>query len=106
MSDVEKLMLLIQEKKYPYFEESELTMYLELYNNDVYTCASELCLMKADSDKKVTVGPITIEGPGAEYWTTLSEKYAKKADKINNPSTSVTGGFKTSMKRSGEREFR
>ncbi len=100
MSEAEKLLLLLQEKKYPYFSEMELQMYLEIYNNDVYTCASKLCLMKADSDKKVKVGPIEIEGPGADYWLKLSAEYESMANKINNPTTSG-GTYKTSMSRGG-----
>lgn len=93
------LKLLLQEKKYPYFSDEELTLLLESNNNDVYLTASKLCIMKADGDKKITVGPITIEGPGADYWLNLSKDYLSKST-----STSITtGGYKTSMSRSDGR---
>lgn len=99
VDSLQLLKLLLQEKKYPYFSDEELTLMLESNNNDVYATASKLCLMKADGDKKVKVGPIEIEGPGSEYWINLSKDYEKKA-----ASKVVNGGaYKTSMRRSDGR---
>lgn len=95
MDDIELLQMLLQEEKYPYFDEDKLEAYLDLHSGDCYSAASELCLMKADGDKKIKVGPIEIEGPGADYWLTLSKKYAEKSlGTQNKPS-----GYKTNMKR-------
>ena len=96
---IELLKILLQEKKYPYFSDDELTIMLTSNQEDVYATASKLCLMKADGDKKITVGPITIEGPGADYWINLSKDYEKKV----NTSSITSGGYKTSMSRSDGR---
>lgn len=92
---MEKLKLLLFESKYPYFTDEELSLFLEENEGDIYKTASELCLLKADSDSKVTVGPITIEGAGAEYWTRLSTQYASKIKSTN----SETSGYITRMTR-------
>lgn len=84
--DLNKLKILLFENKYPYFTDEELTLFLEENKGNVYKTASELCLLKADSDNKVTVGPITIEGAGAEYWTRLHYQYAEKANAVNDTS--------------------
>lgn len=93
--DITKLKLLLFESKYPYFSDEELMLFLQENDGDVYKTASELCLLKADSDSKVTVGPITIEGAGAEYWTRLATQYSEKAKE----NKSGTTGYITRMKR-------
>ena len=98
--DLKFLKLLLQEQKYPYFDDEALEMFLENNEDGIYSLASNLCLMKADMDKKIVVGPITIEGPGADYWINLSIDYSSKASKTNNNSS---GSYKTSMKRSDGR---
>lgn len=93
--DLTKLKILLFESKYPYFTDEELTLFLEENEGDVYKTASELCLLKADSDNKVTVGPITIEGAGADYWTRLSYQYSRKI----KPDKPGGNGYITRMKR-------
>ena len=78
MDEIQKLKILLLESKYPLFTDEELTVFLEDNENNVYKTASELCLLKADNDKSVTVGPIKIESAGSEFWLKLSEKYAEK----------------------------
>jgi len=97
VDNLELLKILLQEKKYPYFDDAELQVLLESNDNDVYLTASKLALMKANGDKSIKVGPITIEGPGAEYWINLSNQYAETA-KSNNSSI-VSSGYKTMMAR-------
>lgn len=97
MDDLELLSLLVQEAQYPQFSEDELEAMLKLNDNNVYLTASTICKMKANGDKKITVGPITIEGPGADYWLNLSEEYSVKGAKTNSSST--TSGYITRMKR-------
>lgn len=87
---MEKLKILLFESKYPYFTDEELNLFLEENKGNIYKTASELCLIKADSDNKVTVGPITIEGAGADYWLRLSHQYSKKAKLVNSDSTYIT----------------
>lgn len=91
---MEKLKILLFESKYPYFTDEELQLFLDENEGNVYKTASELCLLKADSDSSVTVGPISIEGAGAEYWTRLHYQYAEKAN-----ATSDTTYYITRMKR-------
>ncbi len=54
--------------------------------------------MKANGDKSIKVGPITIEGPGAEYWINLSNQYTETA-KNNSGSSDISSGYKTTMAR-------
>jgi len=97
VDNLELLKILLQEKKYPYFDDAELQVLLESNDNDVYLTASKLALMKANGDKSIKVGPITIEGPGAEYWINLSNQYTETS-KSNNSSI-VSSRYKTTMAR-------
>lgn len=78
MDNLNKLKVLLLESKYPCFTDEELTVFLEDNADNVYKTASELCLLKADSDKSVTVGPIKIESAGSDFWINLSVKYNRK----------------------------
>ncbi|WP_143314201.1 hypothetical protein [Clostridium sp. HBUAS56017] len=99
MNDLNLLKILLQEKKYPYFSDEELTTLLAANNNNVYLTASSLCVMKADNDKEITVGPITIKGPGADYWTNLSTQYSAIASRTSSSNGSTTNGYKCRMNR-------
>lgn len=89
-----KLKILLLESKYPFFSDEQLQMFLDDNEGDVYKTASELCYLKADGDSKVTVGPITIESAGADFWINLAEKYSKKSDELaNKNSGSSLGGI-------------
>lgn len=101
MDNLTLLKLLIQEKKYPYFTEEELNGYLQINNNDVNLTASQLCLMKADMEKTIKVGPITIENPDPAYWTNLSNQYAQNSQQSTDLNT-LGGYYKTSMRRTDE----
>ena len=81
---VNKLKILLLESKYPFFSDEQLQIFLDDNENDIYKTASDLCYLKADGDSKVTVGPITIESAGADFWINLSEKYSKKSDELAN----------------------
>lgn len=96
---LEKLKILLLEEKYPFFTDAQLNIFLEESDNDVYKTASELCYLKADGDKSITVGPIKIDGAGADFWINLSNKYAAKVSTISN----LNGRYKTSMSRSDGR---
>lgn len=91
---LEKLKILLLESKYPFFSDEQLQIFLDDNEDDVYKTASELCHLKADGDSKVTVGPITIESAGADFWINLAEKYSKKSVELaNNNSSSSLGGI-------------
>lgn len=96
MDKLQKLKILLQEAEYPAFTDEELNAFLNDNEGNVYLTASELCLIKANKDSKITVGPITIESAGPDYWIKLSETYSIKANKSNNDTTS---GYITRMKR-------
>lgn len=96
MGKLQKLKILLQEAEYPAFTDEELNAFLNDNEGNVYLTASELCLIKANKDSKITVGPITIESAGPDYWIKLSETYSIKANKSNNDTTS---GYITRMKR-------
>lgn len=101
MEELKLLKVLLQESKYPRFSDDELSMFLTVNKNNVYKTASELCILKADDDQEITVGPIKIKGPGADYWNNLSDKYAVIANTIDGGS-SGTSGYKTRMERADD----
>ena len=103
MNNLDLLKLLLQEEKYPYFTDEQLTALLELNQNNVYLTASKLCLIKADGDTKVTVGPITIESAGADYWITLNEQYSQMASQ-GDISSNGRKSYITSLTRSDEKK--
>ena len=97
---LDKLKILLLEDKYPFFSDEQLNLFLDDNKNDVYKTASELCYLKADGDKKVTVGPITIESAGADFWNNLAEKYARKVDELSsNNNSTLSGGYKNRLQR-------
>lgn len=98
---LEKLKILLLESKYPFFSDEQLQIFLDDNEDDVYKTASELCYLKADGDSKVTVGPITIESAGADFWINLAEKYSKKATELANKNNSTTSssGYINRLKR-------
>ena len=67
MDDLELLKVLILESKYPLFSDEELNAFLELNENNIYKTASELCIMKADGEESITVGPITIKNASKDF---------------------------------------
>ena len=101
MDTLTLLKLLIQEEKYPYFSDEDLNGYLLINGNDVNLTASKLCLMKADMEKTITVGPITIQNADPSFWIHLSDMYSTDSQSKNDP-TPTGGYYKTSMLRSDE----
>nr|DAK82265.1 MAG TPA: hypothetical protein [Caudoviricetes sp.] len=81
---INKLKILLLESKYPFFSDEELQLFLDENDGKVYKTASILCHLKADGDSKVTVGPITIESAGADFWINLSQEYKNKSNEVEN----------------------
>lgn len=98
MDDLALLKLLIQEKKYPYFTDEELTGFLTVNGGNIKLTAAKLVLMKADGEKSIKLGPITIENPGPEYWNNLYKQYMSEYQQ----ESSSRGYYNTSMKRADE----
>ena len=93
MSDLTKLKVLLKEDEYPQFSDNELNMFLEENDGDVYLTASELCYLKADGDKRIIIGPITIENPGADFWESLALRYKAKSTELKQSLNGSSGGL-------------
>lgn len=78
----------IQEKQFPYFSDEDLKMLLSNNDGDVKKASYQGCLMKAQADDSINIGPLKTES-NREYWITLAESYKPKQ----------TYNYKTSMKR-------
>lgn len=98
MDDLSLLKLLIREAKYPYFTDAELQGFLAVNDGNVKLTAAKLCLMKADMEKSIKVGSITIENPDPSYWNALYNQYMSDYYKEG----SSKGYYKTSMERADE----
>lgn len=96
-TDLEKLRFNLQERQYPYFDDAELQLLLENNDNNVLKASSKGCLLKANADDGLTVGPLKTTS-NREYWLGLAGQYQ---DEFNKSSTNIstTGYYVTSMKR-------
>ena len=104
MDNLEKLKILILEEQYPRFTDEQLQSFLDDNKGNVYAAAADLCLLKANTEKKITVGPITIENADPEFWMVLQNRYIVAASSFNaNPDDpdsggSISGGSKYTIK--------
>lgn len=97
---LEILKVNLNESQYPIFSDEELQNLLEVNDNNVLKASWRGCLMKANTDKKITVGPIEIENADPDYWNNLASIY--QADYLEEQSKLnpiVNTGYKTSMRR-------
>lgn len=87
MNDLEKLKFNLQEKQFPYFEDTELTFLLEEYGSINYA-TYEGCLIKAQDDS-VKLGPI--DTPSNEnYWLRRANHFLIKARKEKTKGQSLS----------------
>lgn len=98
-AEITKLKVLLKESEYPQFSDEELNMFLIENDGDVYLTASELCYLKADGDKKITIGPITIENPGADFWTALAIRYKAKSVELKQSNSGFSDGLSSGRMR-------
>jgi hypothetical protein len=77
----------LQERTYPYFNDSELEMLLATNDNDVKKASYKGCLLKASADDAMTVNGIKLES-NREYWLTLAETFKSE---IASSTTTSTG---------------
>ena len=104
LGSLEQLKILLNESTYPQFTDEQLTTFLTKNNGDVYLTASELCLLKANGDKKIKIGPITIEGADASYWMNLRMEYkAKSEEELKKKNLSSGGLSRGRMRRADDR---
>lgn len=100
LTPLEILKLNLQEKEYPYFEDTDLENLLIVNGNSVAKASWRGCLLKAASDDQVKVGPIEVKSSNKDYWNNLAAIY--KTDYLAEQSIlypTVTSGYKTSMRR-------
>ena len=104
MDPIEQLKLNLQEKEYPYFEDTDLQNLLLVNGNSVPKSSWRGCLLKAASDDQVKVGPIEIKSSNKDYWNNLAAIYKAdyEAEQTALNPTIVSTGYKTSMKRADE----
>lgn len=99
LTPLETLKINLNESQYPVFSDEELNNLLEVNENNVLKASWRGCLMKANTDKRIKVGPIEIENADPDYWNNLAFIYQADYLKSLNP-TIATTGYKTSMSRS------
>lgn len=100
LTPLERLKINLNESQYPVFSDIELERLLAVNENNVLKASWRCCLMKANTDSKIKVGPIEIENADPDYWNNLASIY--QADYLAEQSTlnpTVASGYKTSMRR-------
>ena len=102
MDNLEKLKILILEEQYPRFTDEQLQSFLDDNKGNVYATAADLCLLKANTEKKITVGPITIENADPEFWMVLQKRYIVAASSFNaddpDGEGNISGGSRYTIK--------
>lgn len=97
-TDKEKLTFNLQERQYPYFEDSELDLLLVMYV-DVWNASYQGCMLKANADDALTLGPIKTASNRA-YWLQLAEQYRSQTFKTADAEEDTSGGYyNTTMNR-------
>lgn len=94
---LEVLKFNLQERQYPYFDDTELQLLLTSNDNNVLKASFKGCLLKANADDGVTVGPLKTTS-NREYWLGLADQYQDEFNK-GNTNISTNGYYATSMKR-------
>lgn len=74
---IEVLKFNLQERQYPYFQDIELNVLLETSDNDINEASYKGCLMKANADDAINLGPLKTES-NRDYWLTLAESFKPK----------------------------
>lgn len=99
LTPLDTLKINLNESQYPVFSDEELENLLAVNDNNVLKASWRGCLMKANTDSKIKVGPIEIENADPDYWNNLAtmyqDEYLEEQKKLNQG----LGVFKTSMRR-------
>lgn len=85
-TQIETLKFNLQERQYPYFSDVELQMLIDNNDGDIQKASYQGCLMKAQADDSVNLGPIKTES-NRDYWLTLADSF--KPSKAYNYNTSM-----------------
>ena len=75
LSNLEILKINIQETNNETFTDDELLKLLEVCDGNVLKASWRACLNKANTEKKIQVGPITLENYDSTFWLTLANKF-------------------------------
>ncbi|EQB4335424.1 hypothetical protein ACYJ2V_001111 [Clostridium botulinum] len=67
----------LQERQFPYFSDEELEMLLENNDSDIKKASYQGCIMKAQADDGVNLGPLKTES-NRSYWLTLANSFKTK----------------------------
>lgn len=100
LTPLEILKINLNESQYPVFTDEELMNLLVVNDNNILKASWRGCLMKANTEKSIKVGPIEIENADPDYWNNLASiyqaDYVAEQAKLN---PIITNGYKTSMRR-------
>ena len=104
MDPLEQLKLNLQEKEYPYFDDTDLQNLLLVNGNNVSKASWRGCLLKAASDDEMKVGPVEFKSSNKDYWNNLAAIYKSdyESEQAELNPTVVSTGYKTSMRRADE----
>ncbi len=100
LTPLEILKINLNESQYSVFTDEELNNLLAVNDNNILKASWRGCLMKANTDKKIKVGPIEVENADPDYWNNLAAMYQADylQEQVNlNPSKATR--YKTSMRR-------
>lgn len=64
----------LQEREYPYFQDSELQLLLDTHDGDITKASHKGCILKAASDDAMEISGIKMQSNRA-YWLTLAETF-------------------------------
>lgn len=99
LTPLDTLKINLNESQYPIFSDEELKNLLAVNDNNVLKASWRGCLMKANTDSKIKVGPIEIENADSDYWNNLAAMYQADYLEEQQKLDSGLGVFKTSMRR-------
>ena len=97
LTPLDTLKINLNESQYPVFSDEELENLLAVNDNNVLKASWRGCLMKANTDSKIKVGPIEIENADPDYWNNLAAMYHDEYLEEHKKSNQGLGIFKTSM---------
>ncbi|KEI90716.1 hypothetical protein N493_15010 [Clostridium botulinum B2 433] len=67
----------LQERQFSYFSDEELEMLLKNNNSDIKKASYQGCIMKAQADDGINLGPLKTES-NRSYWLTLANSFKTK----------------------------
>ena len=94
------LELNLREKDYPFFDEKELEMLFKNNGGSIPKTCWKACLLKANTDDMVKVGPIELKSSGKDYWLKLAEMYKQEyEEELRQSNSKRSGRYKNRMTR-------